>query len=201
VTDGFTAPGQRRAPSDHPHASYLSRSTLQVSWVVRHHCITTASSVLWLPVIGNGWVQVTTSHTVRTTETSGHDQQQHSRGARHGAAMCPHAAADSNALTARMRAELGTRLAKLDTKENYFLDLAADEGWPKDKLRDKIAAIPTERATIERTLEQAENRLDDGKHPLARPAHSHPHVQPLPATATLRASHRPPPQRAPPTTR
>jgi len=55
-----------------------------------------------------------------------------------------------------------TRRPKLDTKENYFLDLAAEEEWPKDKLRDKISAIRTERHTITRSLEQAENQLDDG---------------------------------------
>ncbi|MGH3839272.1 MAG: hypothetical protein ACRDSF_26770 [Pseudonocardiaceae bacterium] len=61
-----------------------------------------------------------------------------------------------------MREGFTKQLAKLDTKENYFLDLAAEEGWPKDKLREKISAIRTERHTITRSLEQAENQLDDG---------------------------------------
>jgi hypothetical protein len=59
------------------------------------------------------------------------------------------AAADSSTLTASMREELGKRLAKLGSKEDYFLDLAADEGWPKDRLRDKLTAIRTERTSIE----------------------------------------------------
>jgi site-specific DNA recombinase len=40
--------------------------------------------------------------------------------------------------------------------------LAAEEGWLKDKLRAKIDTIREDRKRIERTLEQAENQLDDG---------------------------------------
>jgi hypothetical protein len=49
------------------------------------------------------------------------------------------------------------------TKESYFLDLAAEEGWPKDKLRTKIEAIRRERKDIRETLDQAERRLDNGR--------------------------------------
>lgn len=49
-------------------------------------------------------------------------------------------------------------------KEHYFLDLAAEEGWPKDKLREKIAAIRAERTQIQRSLETTEHQLDTGRH-------------------------------------
>ena len=69
---------------------------------------------------------------------------------------------DNNRLTDDMRDGFTKRLTKLDDKENYFLDMAGEEGWPKDKLREKIAAIRDERATITRSLDQASNQLDDG---------------------------------------
>ena len=72
------------------------------------------------------------------------------------------AATNNHKLSDDMREGFTKQLTKLDTKENYFLDLAAEDGWPKDKLRDKISAIRTERHTITRSLEQAENQLDDG---------------------------------------
>ncbi|MGH3837781.1 MAG: recombinase family protein [Pseudonocardiaceae bacterium] len=72
------------------------------------------------------------------------------------------AAANNSKLSDEMRDKLAANLDKLDSKENYFLDLAAEEGWPKDKLRAKLDAIRDDRKRIERTLEQAENQLDDG---------------------------------------
>ncbi len=72
------------------------------------------------------------------------------------------AAADNHKLSDTMRDKLAKQLDKLDTKENYFLDLASEEEWPKDKLRDKIAAIRTERRSITRSLDQAESQLDGG---------------------------------------
>jgi hypothetical protein len=48
-------------------------------------------------------------------------------------------------LTDEMRDQFARQLEKLDSKESYFLDLAAEEGWPKDKLRDKINSIRDER--------------------------------------------------------
>ncbi|GLZ40937.1 hypothetical protein Acsp05_45610 [Actinokineospora sp. NBRC 105648] len=62
-----------------------------------------------------------------------------------------------------LRAQFTNRLAKLDSKENYFLDLAADEGWPKDKLRARLDAIRDERANISRQLDQAANELEIGR--------------------------------------
>lgn len=51
-------------------------------------------------------------------------------------------------LTAEMRDKYTRRLESLDRKEDYYLDLGAEEGWPKDKLRSKIAAIRDERQSI-----------------------------------------------------
>jgi site-specific DNA recombinase len=59
-----------------------------------------------------------------------------------------------------MREQFARRLEALDKKESYFLDLAAEEGWPKDKLRSKIDAIRQERAAIQHTIERADQRLD-----------------------------------------
>ncbi|MGH3521517.1 MAG: hypothetical protein ACRDU4_01510, partial [Mycobacterium sp.] len=61
-----------------------------------------------------------------------------------------------------MRDKLAENLDKLDSKESYFLDLAAEEDWPKDTLRAKLATIREDRKRIQHTLEQAENQLDDG---------------------------------------
>ncbi|MBR7835750.1 hypothetical protein KDL01_20925, partial [Actinospica durhamensis] len=55
------------------------------------------------------------------------------------------------------------RLEALDRKEGYFLDLAAEEGWPKQKLRERIDVIRQEIADIKRTIEQADQRLDVGQ--------------------------------------
>jgi hypothetical protein len=41
--------------------------------------------------------------------------------------------------------------------------LAAQEGWPKDKLKAKLDAIRTEQASIRRQLDQADNQLDTGR--------------------------------------
>jgi hypothetical protein len=75
---------------------------------------------------------------------------------------CSDAAANNTKLSDEMRENLAANLAKLDKKESYFLDLAAEEEWPKDKLREKLAAIRDDRKRIERRLEHAENQLDDG---------------------------------------
>ena len=60
-----------------------------------------------------------------------------------------------------MRTQYTKRLDALDNKESYLLDLAAEEGWPKDKLRTKIDTIRRERKDIRATLDHAERRLDD----------------------------------------
>lgn len=51
----------------------------------------------------------------------------------------------------------------LGRKEDYFLDLAAEEEWPKEKLREKVTGIRTRRAEIERTLSQTSTQLDHGR--------------------------------------
>jgi len=72
------------------------------------------------------------------------------------------AAANSSKLSNDMRDKLAAHLDKLDSKESYFLDLAAEEGWPKDTLREKLATIREDRKRIQHTLEHAEHQLDDG---------------------------------------
>lgn len=66
-------------------------------------------------------------------------------------------------LDAELRDQFSKRLDALDSKENYLLDLAAEEGWPKDKLRSKIAAIRTERKTITDRLNHANRQLEIGR--------------------------------------
>ena len=66
-------------------------------------------------------------------------------------------------LTDEIRDKLTQQLATLDRKENYFLDLAAEEGWPKDKLRTKLDALRAEREEIRRTLDTSTDRLDQGQ--------------------------------------
>jgi hypothetical protein len=73
------------------------------------------------------------------------------------------AVTDNYQLTATMRQQYVRRLDALDNKESYFLDLAAEEGWPKDKLRTKIDAIRRERKDIRTTLDQAETQMDNGR--------------------------------------
>jgi len=70
---------------------------------------------------------------------------------------------DMFGLTEEMRSDFANQLDRLDRKEHYFLDLAAEEGWPKDKLRERISAIRAERTQIQRSLEQAEHQLDTGR--------------------------------------
>lgn len=72
------------------------------------------------------------------------------------------AAANNSKLSDEMRTKLAENLTKLDRKENYLLNLAAEEEWPKDKLREQLATIRDDRKRIQRTLDHAENQLDDG---------------------------------------
>ncbi|WP_329051190.1 recombinase family protein [Amycolatopsis sp. NBC_01488] len=66
-------------------------------------------------------------------------------------------------LTDSLRADFQARLTKLDRKEDYYLDLAAEEGWPKDKLRAKLDSIHHEQAELKDTLDRSEQRLDVGR--------------------------------------
>jgi site-specific DNA recombinase len=72
------------------------------------------------------------------------------------------AVATNHDLTDEMRDQYTRRLDKLDAKESYLLDLASEEGWPKDKLREKVQAIRHERKQIRGQLDQAEQRIDTG---------------------------------------
>ena len=73
------------------------------------------------------------------------------------------AVAVERGLPEELREQYEKRLVALDRKEGYLLDLAAEEGWPKDKLRERIEAIRREIADIRRTIEQADQRLDVGQ--------------------------------------
>lgn len=60
------------------------------------------------------------------------------------------------------------QLAKGERKESYLIDLAAEEGWPKDVLCEKVRAIREERARIHQQLDQRTGRLEAGRQVFAR---------------------------------
>ncbi|GAB2969140.1 hypothetical protein GCM10017788_80170 [Amycolatopsis acidiphila] len=66
-------------------------------------------------------------------------------------------------LTDELREQYAVRLATLERKEDYFLDLAAEEGWPKDRLRARLDGLRAERREITNTLERAATKLDHGR--------------------------------------
>ena len=70
---------------------------------------------------------------------------------------------DTLSVSASVQGELNKRLSWLDRKESYFLDLAAEEGWPKDKLREKIDGLRAERKTIQRQLNQSTKQDETGR--------------------------------------
>jgi site-specific DNA recombinase len=70
------------------------------------------------------------------------------------------AARATHDLTDTLRAQYAKQLKTLDRKESYYLDLAAEEDWPKDKLRVKIDTIRRERKDIEETLDRGNQQLD-----------------------------------------
>ncbi|TYC07530.1 hypothetical protein FXF65_42425 [Actinomadura syzygii] len=78
------------------------------------------------------------------------------------------AARDNAAMSPDERERLERRTQAIDRKESYFLDLAADEEWPKDKLREKLLALRTEKQGIQRATQQAERRLATGRDLLER---------------------------------
>jgi len=78
-------------------------------------------------------------------------------------AMVDEAVADDFSLTDDMREQYQRRLNALDKKESYLLDLASEEGWPKEKLREQIGSIRREREQIEAELSAARTQLDTGK--------------------------------------
>jgi site-specific DNA recombinase len=73
------------------------------------------------------------------------------------------AVADNREIPTELREQYDKRLEALDRKEGYFLDLAAEEGWPKDKLRAKIEAVRHEAAGIKQTIERADQRQELGR--------------------------------------
>jgi site-specific DNA recombinase len=73
------------------------------------------------------------------------------------------ALAQNFTLSDSLRKQYRNRLEALDRKEDYFLDLAAEEGWPKDKLKTKIEDLRRERRSIQRQLDQTEGRLNTGR--------------------------------------
>ena len=62
-----------------------------------------------------------------------------------------------------LKKRLTARLCQLDTKEEHYLDLVGEPGWPKTKIQKKLAAITSERAEIEGQLADTTTKLDAGK--------------------------------------
>jgi site-specific DNA recombinase len=77
--------------------------------------------------------------------------------------MVDEAVASSSGLTDDMRDSFARQLAKIDKKESYFLDLAAEEDWPKDTLRARVQALRAERRDIQLQLEQTERQFEIGR--------------------------------------
>jgi len=77
--------------------------------------------------------------------------------------MLDEATHEDFSLSTERRDQFMARLATLDKKESYYLDLAAEEDWPKDKLRDHARAIRAERESIQRSLTATEDQLNIGK--------------------------------------
>jgi site-specific DNA recombinase len=61
-----------------------------------------------------------------------------------------------------LRKELSKQLAKLDRQEENLLDLAADEGLPQAKLRERLRRIRRKRESLERGLADSEKSLAVG---------------------------------------
>jgi site-specific DNA recombinase len=62
-----------------------------------------------------------------------------------------------------LKRQMATRLTALDAKENQYLDLVGEPGWPKDKLRRKLDSIQAERSQLQDQLADASSRLDIGR--------------------------------------
>jgi site-specific DNA recombinase len=61
--------------------------------------------------------------------------------------------------TQKLRARLEGQLTMLDNKENHYLDLVGEPGWPKDKLNAKMLELHDERAKIKSELAALEAEL------------------------------------------
>ncbi len=62
----------------------------------------------------------------------------------------------------QMRASLRKQLAKLDAREDQFLDLAADQELSTQKLKERIRSIKLERANIEERLGRTDTQIARG---------------------------------------
>ena len=62
-----------------------------------------------------------------------------------------------------LKKRLTARLTELDTKEERFLDLVGEPGWPKTKLKAKLDTIAAERAEIQGQLADTTTKLDAGR--------------------------------------
>ena len=73
------------------------------------------------------------------------------------------AVATDRGLSVELRDQYDKRLEVLDRKERYWLDLAAEENWPKDKLRECIDAVRQEAADLRNVIQRADQRLEIGQ--------------------------------------
>ena len=73
------------------------------------------------------------------------------------------AVAADRGLSVELRDQYDKRLEVLDRKERYWLDLAAEENWPKDKLRECIDAVRQEAADLRNVIQRADQRLEVGQ--------------------------------------
>lgn len=62
-----------------------------------------------------------------------------------------------------LKKRLMARLGELDAKEEQFLDLVGEPGWPKGKIKRKLDGIAVERAEIEGQLADTTTKLDAGR--------------------------------------
>lgn len=71
---------------------------------------------------------------------------------------------DNSATGEALRIEIKKQLAKLDTREDQFLDLIGDPDWPREKIAKRLRTIRDERASLEAQLSRSEHPdLDQGR--------------------------------------
>ncbi|HEV2782561.1 MAG TPA: hypothetical protein VGX25_24470 [Actinophytocola sp.] len=78
-------------------------------------------------------------------------------------AMIEDAALDELGNLSALKKRLTTRLRELDTKEDQYLDLVGEPGWPKAKLQRKLDGIQAERDQIQAQLDDTGSRLEVGR--------------------------------------
>ena len=62
-----------------------------------------------------------------------------------------------------LKHQLTLRTAQLDAKETHYLDLVGEPGWPREKIKTRLAAITTERAEITAQLASTTSKLSEGR--------------------------------------